>query len=94
MTYAVASRYANLFEIVSDPYAIVILHHLFEVHQPVLVEDLVKESKTTEGKVRAICEGLRRMNILDKDSTDEGDTYSATNNSMANTAEEIFKRIN
>ncbi|HRI05968.1 MAG TPA: winged helix-turn-helix domain-containing protein [Candidatus Dojkabacteria bacterium] len=93
MTYSIATRYANMFEVMADPYALMILDFLFETHEEKTVEELVKETKTTESKVRYICEKLVDLNVLDKDYRDGKEYYEALDTQYGNFLEYVIERI-
>ncbi|MBI2356838.1 hypothetical protein HYV12_02185 [Candidatus Dojkabacteria bacterium] len=93
MTYAQATKYARIFEVVSDPYALLILDHLFETEEEVTVEGLVAITESTESKVRYICEKLVDLNILDRDYKDGREYYEALDSQYGNFMEYVIERI-
>lgn len=93
MTYSSATKYSKVFEVMADPYALMILDYLFETHEEKTAEELVDISKTTESKVRAICESLIRLNVLDKDYRDGKEYYEALDTQYGNFLEYVIERI-
>jgi hypothetical protein len=93
MTYAIATKYGKLFEIMADPYAIIILDYLFETEDGKSIEELVEVSRTTESKVRDICEKLVRLTVLNKDYRDGEDHYKSINTQNANFLKYVLERI-
>jgi len=93
MTYSEASRYSEIFETISDPYALQILDFLFENRDKFNAEHLAKEVKTSESKIQNICEKLRKLTVLDKDYVEGKTVYQTIDSRYANFIEKIINAI-
>jgi predicted transcriptional regulator len=93
MSYALASRYSNIFEVMQSPYALIILDYLFENRTAKTVDDLVSISKSTQSTVTALCEKLVRLSILDKEYEGSVQTYKALDSRYANFVEKVIEVI-
>ena len=93
MSYALASRYSNIFKIMQTPYALIILDYLFENRTAKTLDDLVTISTTTKSNVTMICEELVDLSILDKDYEGSIQTYKALDSRYANFVERVIEII-
>jgi hypothetical protein len=93
MSYSLAAKYSKIFEIMQDPYSLVILDYLFENNDYKTVEELVEVSKSTKGKVIQICDELRTLSILDREFVDSEPTYKALDSRYGNFVEKIIEII-
>jgi hypothetical protein len=93
MTLSQASKYSQLFKILSDPYALLIMDILYESNEDLSAEEIAKRAHTTTSKVNSICAALIREYIVDKEYDDGEEEYRAINSSQANFLKVIVERI-
>lgn len=93
MSYALASRYSKIFEIMQNPYGLVILDYLFENRTYKSVDDLVSVSKATKGTVTQICDDLKDLSIVDREYEGSTPTYKAIDSRYGNFVEKIIEII-
>jgi hypothetical protein len=93
MTYSQASKYSQLFKILSDPYALVIMDILYESYEDLSAKEIAEKANTTVSKVNSICTALIREYIIDKEYDDGEEEYRAIDSSQANFLKVIIERI-
>jgi len=93
ITYSNASKYSEIFEILSDPYALMITSFLFENEGAFTAEELARTIKTTDDKVTDICESLCDLEVFEADRDAPEAKYFLADYHYGNVVEDIIRRI-
>ncbi len=93
ISYSEAYKYAEILEILSNPYALMICDHLFEKDEYISPEDLSEIVKTTESKVEDILYDLEKRGIVDKDLVQGKYLYHANSSTYAYFVQRLINLI-
>lgn len=88
-----ASKYADIFEVLSEPEALLIADYLRENSDYVSVSDLASELRISDSKVRRYCEKLENEYIIDQDNQDGEAHYKFLSSSKARKVKYILERL-
>lgn len=93
LSYSEAYKYAEIIEILANPYALMICDHLFEKNDYVSAEELSELTKTTESKVKDILYDLEKKGIIDKDRVNGEEMYQSNSTSYARFVQRLISII-
>ena len=93
ISYSEAYKYADILEILANPYALMICDYLFEKDEYTSAEELSEIVKTTESKVKDILYDLEKKGIVDKDRVDDEDKYHPNSTTYARFAQRLLSII-
>jgi RIO-like serine/threonine protein kinase len=93
MTSSQANKWAQVFELLSDYRALLIVVHIMEVRDYVPLREIAKVAKTSESKARYYCEKFDKEYIFDEEKINDEAHYKMTNGQQANYVEAILEKL-
>lgn len=93
MTSSQAYKYADVFEMLSEPKILILLDYLREERGYESLTLIAKEARISESKARSYCERLERKSILDEENIDGQPHYKMVNSGLGNRVEDILEQL-